>query len=69
MNCPKCHAENPDTSLFCSNCTSPLSHKEKPPESYTKTILMTDKSLNAGNLFAKRYQVIEELGKGGMGQV
>ncbi len=67
MKCPKCHFENPDDSIYCGKCSTPL----KPSEelSPTKTFETPAKGLTTGTTFASRYEVIEELGKGGMGRV
>jgi len=67
IKCPKCDFENPDDTLYCGKCTTPL----KPSEeiSPTKTLKTPAKGLKTGTTFASRYEVIEELGKGGMGRV
>lgn len=68
MKCPKCQAENPENTKFCGECGTPLTEFE-PDSLPTRTIETSDKDLTTGSLFASRYQVIEELGKGGMGRV
>ena len=67
IKCPKCHYENPDDTLYCGRCKTPL----KPLEeiSFTKTLETPARGLTSGTTFATRYEVIEELGKGGMGKV
>ena len=67
IKCPKCHFENPDDTLYCGKCSTPL----KPLEeiSVTKTLETPAKGLTSGTTFATRYEVVEELGKGGMGRV
>lgn len=67
IKCPKCQFENPDDTLYCGKCSTPL----KPLEeiSPTKTLETPAKGLTTGTTFASRYDVIEELGKGGMGRV
>jgi serine/threonine protein kinase/tetratricopeptide (TPR) repeat protein len=67
IKCPKCQSENPDTSRFCADCgTQLLSSKEIP---VTETFETPKEELTTGSTFAGRYQIIEELGKGGMGNV
>jgi len=39
------------------------------PTSYTRTLVTPSKHLEAGSIFARRYLILEELGKGGMGSV
>ena len=69
MKCPKCHFDNPDDTRFCGNCAAPLIPSKEIPLSKTKTYRVPLKELTTGSTFAGRYQVIEELGKGGMGKV
>ena len=67
--CPSCHSENPETVKFCGECGTPLpSSKEHIPVA-TETLQTPVHELTTGSTFAGRYQVIEELGKGGMGKV
>ncbi|MGB3862838.1 MAG: zinc-ribbon domain-containing protein [Candidatus Aminicenantaceae bacterium] len=73
-HCPKCNTENPDTASFCADCGTQLIASEDIPAqdaqlSFTKTLLKPVKDLNQGTLFAGRYEIIDELGKGGMGKV
>jgi Tol biopolymer transport system component/serine/threonine protein kinase len=66
-HCPKCNADNPETATFCADCgTKLLVHKDI---AVTKTIEAPKEELTTGAIFAGRYQIIEELGKGGMGRV
>jgi serine/threonine protein kinase/Tfp pilus assembly protein PilF len=69
MKCPKCQSENTDTARFCSNCATPLAAAEEAQPSITKTLETPVGSLTRGTLFADRYEVIEELGTGGMGSI
>ncbi len=66
-HCPKCNADNPETAIFCADCgTKLLVHKDM---ALTKTIEAPKEELTTGAVFAGRYQIIEELGKGGMGRI
>ena len=69
MKCSKCLFENPADSHFCASCGFDLSSSRKPPLSATKTFQLSLKELAQGTLCAGRYEVIEELGRGGMGKV
>lgn len=69
MKCPKCHTGNPETSRFCSNCAASLTQAGEPGVSMTRTMETATDEPARGTLFAGRYEVIEELGKGGMGRV
>jgi len=67
IKCPECQTENPDTQKFCGECASPLSGEIQ--VAHTKTVETPKEELTTGSTFAGRYQIIEELGKGGMGHV
>jgi serine/threonine protein kinase len=69
MKCPKCQSENPPDSSFCRKCATPLPSAEELALTQTKTLIMPPSELERGATFAGRYEVIEELGKGGMGKV
>jgi len=87
MKCPKCQAENAETSQFCADCgtrirghipDSPEIGGHEPnfpefgivsPDPKTETLQTPIQDLTTGTTFAGRYQVIEELGHGGMGRV
>lgn len=69
IKCPKCLFNNPDDTLYCGNCAAPLHPSEKIRSSLTKTLETSKKELTRGTTFAGRYELIEELGKGGMGRV
>lgn len=67
--CPKCHTENTSDSQFCKKCATSLPHDVEITESFTKTSETPEEELSTGSTFASRYQIIDELGKGGMGRV
>jgi serine/threonine protein kinase len=65
IECPKCEHENPDGTAFCGKCGTKFDSDIGP----TKTIETAKEELKRGTIFAGRYEIIEELGKGGMGKV
>lgn len=70
MKCPRCQFENPTDSLFCNRCGTQLfSPQEQVSFTQTATLETPLQELAVGSTFTERYQVIEELGKGGMGRV
>jgi len=69
MKCPQCQTENPPDSSFCRKCATPLPSAVELGLTQTKTMIMPPTELERGTTFAERYEVIEELGKGGMGKV
>ncbi len=67
-HCPKCHFDNTADSKFCKECGTQLVQSGGSQVSITKT-LETIEDLGKGELFAGRFEQIEELGSGGMGKV
>jgi len=61
--CPKCQTNNLDESKFCKECETPFPGEVV----HTKTLETPTEELARGTVFAGRYEIIEELGKGGMG--
>lgn len=66
MECPKCRAENSDKSRFCHQCGAVLFASGEVRPSPTRTMFTALKELPIGGTFAQRYQVIEEIGIGGL---
>jgi len=71
MKCPKCQTDNPSDSSFCAKCGTQIQPASADfPGSLTETLhFVLQKELATGNTFAGRYQIVEELGHGGMGRV
>ncbi len=67
IKCPKCDFENPEDLSFCGKCGTRLPSPEK--AEVTKTLERQKEELTRGITLANRYEIIEELGKGGMGRV
>jgi serine/threonine protein kinase/Tfp pilus assembly protein PilF len=71
VQCPQCLAYNPEDSQFCNKCGSNLEISQD-----TLTSPLAAKETESGyiyfapgDLFADRYTIIEEIGRGGMGVV
>jgi len=68
VKCPKCDSENPDTQSFCGDCGTQLDLSKDIP-AQTQTIVTPPQELSRGTTIAGRYEIIEQLGTGGMGSV
>jgi serine/threonine protein kinase len=69
VKCPECQFENLDDSHFCSKCATSLLSPEEISASPTKTLETPITGLTRSSTFAQRYEVVEELDKGGMGKI
>jgi serine/threonine protein kinase/Flp pilus assembly protein TadD len=67
IKCPKCEFENPSNTCYCGRCGTRLDTSSE--LSVTKTLESTPEGFAKGKLFAGRFELIEESGAGGMGQV
>ena len=73
MECPSCRAPNPDSQPFCARCGIKLQAADPADSAGDASTRMALRpsadALETGTTFAGRYQIIEELGRGGMGRV
>ena len=67
MKCPQCQTDNPNSTRFCGFCGTTL-HPQK-VSAATETLQTPLRELARGRVFANRYDIIEQLGRGGMGTV
>lgn len=67
--CPNCLFDNTSDSKFCKECGTQLLIAVDVQSSVTKTLETPVEQLATGSTLAGRYQIIEELGKGGMGTI
>ena len=73
--CPKCRTENSASQTFCGTCGTRLGTPRGGTDgshsgiSFTRTLDVTPAGRDRGKLLAGRFELIEELGAGGMGVV
>jgi predicted Ser/Thr protein kinase len=69
MKCPICRTDNPSDSRFCKQCAAPLTGSGQEGPFPTKTMDSPDSAVRPGTVIAGHYEIVEKLGKGGMGEV
>ena len=69
MNCPRCNHKNPDETNYCGRCGMPLLAEDVTAVYNPDTLKFLLQEMSRGTIIADRYEVIEELGRGGMGTV
>ncbi len=68
IKCPECETRNPDTQKYCGERGNQLTPVEDLP-SGTKTLETPREEFTRGTTIANRCELIEELGRGGLGRV
>ena len=71
IKCPRCNRDNPEQTRFCGSCGTrfPTVGGVSVSQTQTQTFQTDRGELAVGSTFARRYLVLEELGRGGMGRV
>jgi serine/threonine protein kinase/tetratricopeptide (TPR) repeat protein len=69
MKCPQCEAQNPEDSRYCFHCATPLPFPDETIILDGKAAFRPREKFKPSGLFAGRYEIVKELGGGGMGQV
>jgi serine/threonine protein kinase len=69
MKCPECGHENPDSARFCSKCGVRFKAYEEISLADTRAHAAYMRRSVIGSKFADRYEILEDLGEGGMGRV
>jgi serine/threonine protein kinase len=69
MKCVKCGFENPSGLAYCGRCGTRLAAGEGIAVSPTLTLEHPKEFIPKGRLLADRFEVLEEIGSGGMGTV
>ncbi len=69
MQCPNCRSENPPGLASCAVCGAPLPTIAQTLDAGTTPVEPSLREPGLGSVIASKYQLVEELGKGGMGVV
>jgi TolB-like protein/tRNA A-37 threonylcarbamoyl transferase component Bud32/Flp pilus assembly protein TadD len=69
IECPKCNFDNSPGTDYCVKCATTLPSPEAISAYPTAALKTPAKELTRGSTFSGRYEIIEELGEGGMGKV
>ncbi len=70
MKCERCSHDNPADTNYCGRCGMPLGMDQQETFVYDKdTLQYIMEGIHRGSEIADRYEVIEDLGAGGMGTV
>ncbi len=70
MKCSRCSYDNPADTNYCGRCGMPLTMDQQETIAYDKdTLRYIMEGIHRGTVISDRYEVIEELGGGGMGTV
>jgi len=67
MKCKFCESPNPDKATKCENCGKNLDVDQSDSNGFS--LSYDPLKFSTGQMFGNRYQIIEEIGKGGMGKV
>ena len=67
--CPRCQSNNPSGTNFCGKCAAPIQPLEGDIPTLTVTLGAISAVPNGERIFAGKYRIAGELGKGGMGIV
>jgi tetratricopeptide (TPR) repeat protein/tRNA A-37 threonylcarbamoyl transferase component Bud32 len=70
LKCPTCDTVNPDTQKYCGECGTSLPASGSHPADRTQTIESPlPESIRPGSVFAGKFRLIREIGRGAMGVV
>jgi serine/threonine protein kinase/tetratricopeptide (TPR) repeat protein len=69
LQCPICQTQNPADSRCCSRCLTPLPHLDETLIADPEAVLHPREKPKLKSVCAGRYEIVQELGGGGMGQV